>query len=105
MSDFENRPILLKRAMVLPNNILICTYCNQIGHDNKECWQYETEMVNLKKKQNCIEDILHKSGIPEKYWKSQDPLKEFLMNNSVNGHRMRMYLEKRTKFKNIIIYG
>ena len=45
------------------------------------------------------------SKIPEKYWKSQDPLKDFLMNNSVNGHRMRMYLEKRKKFKNIIIYG
>ena len=104
MSEFECKPILLKRAMVLPNNILICTYCNQLGHDNKDCWQYETEMVILKKKQTHIEDILHKSGIPEKYWRSQDPLKEFLMNNSVNGHRMRMYLEKKTKFKNII-YG
>ena len=104
MSEFECKPILLKRAMVLPNNIIICTYCNQIGHDNKDCWLYETEMVNQKKKQMYIEEILHKSGIPEKYWKSQDPLKEFLMNNSISGHRKRMYLEKRTKLENII-YG
>lgn len=104
MNALESNRIMLKRAIVLPNNIIVCTYCNQLGHDNKDCWQHETEMVNLKKKQIYIENVLHKSGIPEKYWKSQDPLKDFLMNNSINGHRMRMYLEKKTKFKNLI-YG
>ena len=49
MNALESNRIMLKRAMVLPNNILVCTYCNQLGHDNKDCWQYETEMVNLKK--------------------------------------------------------
>lgn len=104
MSEFECKPILLKRAIVLPNNILICTYCNQIGHDNKDCWQYEAEQISNRKHQYYMEKIYYKSGIPEKYWKSGDPVKEFLMNNNINGHRLRMSMERKNKRKYLTIH-
>lgn len=98
-----SRPILLKKSIILYNNLLICTHCNQLGHDNQDCLLYEFEDMNNRKHQNYMEKIYYKSGIPEKYWKSEDPLKEFLMNNNIHGHRLRMYMERKNKRKHLSI--
>lgn len=93
MSNTENT-IMLKRNSISLKDLEICDFCNQIGHSETNCLLFESEMEKEQdeKKQRLIKRwklsrILLLSGIPSKYWNSEDPVKFFLMNNRIIGYR------------------
>lgn len=54
-----------------------CCYCHRSGHEKKYCYLFEKHL------------LLKKSNIPEKYWGATDPLKHFLMNETIRGYIIR----------------
>ena len=69
-------------------NHLFCIYCNHYMHTIDEC-------LVKKFDEQEYENKIKKSNIPEKYWKSHDPVKSFLMNNSIKGYKNRLYWTNR----------
>lgn len=69
-------------------NHLFCLYCNQYMHTIDECLVKKFDEQEHK-------DKIKRSNIPEKYWNSQDPVKSFLMNNSIKGYKNRIYWDNR----------
>ena len=93
MSNTENT-IMLKRNSISLKDLEICDFCNKIGHSVTNCLLFETEMQQkeYEKKQRIIKRQklsrnLLLSGIPSRYWNSDDPVKFFLMNNRIIGYR------------------
>ena len=56
-----------------------CNYCYRSGHDKIDC--------KLLYKHN----LMKQSNIPERYWGTLDPLKAFLMNETIHGYSARKF--------------
>lgn len=69
-------------------NHLFCIYCNHYMHTIDEC-------LVKKLDEQEYENKIKRSNIPEKYWNSDDPVKKFLMNNSIKGYKNRIYWNSR----------
>ena len=78
----------MKRANNICLNTVFCTYCHQYMHTYQDCLHRKTDISKR-------EYRIKQSNIPEKYWKSEDPLKYFLMNNTVRGYSNRVYWENK----------
>jgi len=69
-------------------NHLFCIYCYKYMHTIEEC-------LVKKLDEQQYENKIKNSNIPEKYWKTEDPVKSFLMNNSIKGYKNRVYWRNR----------
>lgn len=56
-----------------------CCYCHKTGHEKRECRMF------------IKHESLKKSNIPQRYWGALDPLKAFLMNETIHGYSARKF--------------
>jgi hypothetical protein len=84
-----------KRKTTKMDNIL-CINCNQKGHFHTECqfdlYAYEAYQQQVEQYKRAMKMI------PEQYWIYGDPVKVFLMNNTIKGYRTRLYWNKKNKY-------
>lgn len=59
-----------------------CTYCNESGHFKFSCNRLRTDTNNK-------QVLLTKSNIPFRYWGSNDPIKQLLLNETIRGFVIR----------------
>ena len=81
-----NKTIQRNRVECL--NFQYCNYCHKGFHTEEHC--LEKKLDEYQK-----ELYIQKSNIPKKYWMTSDPLKAFLMNNTIRGYRNRVYWENK----------
>lgn len=60
-------------------NLAYCNYCHHYLHTEEDCLEKHIDEYNR-------DLIIRKSNIPKKYWNEADPLKSFLMNNTIKGY-------------------
>lgn len=75
-------------------NFQYCSYCHKSFHTEEHC--LEKKLDEYQK-----ELYIQKSNIPKKYWSTSDPLKAFLMNNTIKGYRNRIYWENKNNINKI----
>lgn len=84
----------IRRNQVECLNFQYCSYCHKSFHTEEHC--LEKKLDEYQK-----ELYIQKSNIPKKYWMTSDPLKAFLMNNTVKGYRNRIYWENKNNINKI----
>ena len=85
---FKMKKVKKKQTDVICVDQLFCTYCNNYMHTVVDCLEKKIDEAEQ-------EDKIKKSNIPEKYWNEHDPVKSFLMNNSIKGYKNRIFWEKK----------
>tara|TARA_X000000950_G_C13889402_1_gene650222 strand:- start:1582 stop:1896 length:315 start_codon:yes stop_codon:yes gene_type:complete len=78
----------IRRNQVECLNFQYCSYCHKNFHTEEHCLEKKVD-------EHQKELYIQKSNIPKKYWSTSDPLKAFLMNNTIKGYRNRIYWENR----------
>ena len=78
----------IRRNQVECLNFQYCSYCHKNFHTEEHCLEKKVDEYQK-------ELYIQKSNIPKKYWSTSDPLKAFLMNNTVKGYLNRIYWENR----------
>ena len=81
----ENEQIYMDNNYTL--NFMFCNYCHHYMHTEEDCLEKKID-------EEQKEYIIQRSNIPKKYWKYSDPLKAFLMNNTIHGYCNRINWEK-----------
>ena len=85
---FKMKKVKKKQTNIICVNQLFCTYCKNYMHTVDDCLEKKIDEAEQ-------EDKIKKSNIPEKYWNDHDPVKSFLMNNSIKGYKNRIFWEKK----------
>ena len=85
---FKMKKVKKKQTNLICANQLFCTYCKNYMHTVEDCLEKKIDEAEQ-------EDKIKKSNIPEKYWNEHDPVKSFLMNNSIKGYKNRIFWEKK----------
>ena len=85
---FKMKKVKKKQTNLICVNQLFCTYCKNYMHTVDDCLEKKIDEAEQEEK-------IKKSNIPEKYWNNHDPVKSFLMNNSIKGYKNRIFWEKK----------
>lgn len=56
-----------------------CDYCHKSGHNKNDCKLFRKH------------ELMKQSNIPKRYWGTLDPLKAFLMNETIHGYSARKF--------------